>query len=41
LNKIINAVRYERQPDDPPIPLKETTNQMKNLECWFDAYGKE
>jgi GNAT superfamily N-acetyltransferase len=31
LNKIINAVRYERQPDDPPIPLEETTNQLKNL----------
>ncbi len=31
LNKIINTVRYERQPDDPPIPLEETTNQLKNL----------
>jgi GNAT superfamily N-acetyltransferase len=36
LNKIINAVRYERQPDDPPIPLKETTNQMKNLPSFVD-----
>lgn len=36
LNKIINTVRYERQPDDPPIPLEETTNQMKNLPTFVD-----
>ena len=36
LNKIINAVRYERQPDDPPIPLEETTNQLKNLPSFVD-----
>ncbi len=36
LNKIINTVRYERQPDDPPIPLEETTNQLKNLPSFVD-----
>ncbi len=36
LNKIINTVRYERQPDDPPLPLDETTNQMKNLPSFVD-----
>jgi len=35
-NKIINVVRKERQPDDPPIPLEETTNQMKNLPSFVD-----
>ncbi len=36
LNKIINTVRYERLPDDPPLPLDETTNQMKNLPSFVD-----
>ena len=36
LNKIINIVRKERQPDDPPLPLDETTNQMKNLPSFVD-----
>jgi len=36
LNKILNTVRKERQPDDPPIPLDETTNQMKNLPSFVD-----
>lgn len=36
LNKIINIVRFERQPDDPPIPLNETTNQIKNLPSFVD-----
>ena len=36
LNKIINTVRYERQPDDPPIPLEETTSQLKNLPSFVD-----
>ncbi len=36
LNKIINTIRKERQPDDPPIPLEETTNQMKNLPTFVD-----
>lgn len=36
LNTIINVVRYERQPDDPAIPLEETTNQMKNLPSFVD-----
>jgi len=35
-NKIINVVRKERQPDDPPIPLEETTNQLKNLPSFVD-----
>lgn len=35
-NKIMNVVRKERQPDDPPIPLEETTNQMKNLPSFVD-----
>lgn len=35
-NKIINVVRKERQPDDPPIPLEETTNQMKNLPSFVE-----
>ncbi|MBW6473281.1 MAG: GNAT family N-acetyltransferase [Anaerolineaceae bacterium] len=36
LNKIINIIRKERQPDDPPIPLEETTNQLKNLPSFVD-----
>jgi len=36
LNRILNTVRKERQPDDPPIPLVETTNQMKNLPSFVD-----
>jgi GNAT superfamily N-acetyltransferase len=36
LNKIINIVRKERQPDDPPIPFEETINQMKNLPSFVD-----
>ncbi|PKO05776.1 MAG: hypothetical protein CVU41_10160 [Chloroflexi bacterium HGW-Chloroflexi-3] len=36
MNKIINTVRFERQPDDPPIPLEETTNQMKSLPSFVD-----
>lgn len=35
-NKIINVVRKERHPDDPPIPLEETTIQMKNLPSFVD-----
>ena len=35
-NKVINVVRKERQPDDPPIPMEETTNQMKNLPSFVD-----
>ena len=36
LNGILNAVRKERQPDDPPVPMEETTNQMKNLPSFVD-----
>jgi mycothiol synthase len=36
LNSIINEVRKERQPDDPPIPVEETTSQMKNLPSFVD-----
>ena len=36
LNKLTNIFRFERQPDDPPIPLEETTNTYKNLPSFVD-----
>ncbi len=36
LNSILNTVRKERQPDDPPVPPEETTNQMKNMPSFVD-----
>lgn len=36
LNKLINIYRFERQADDPPIPLDETINTFKNLPDYLD-----
>lgn len=30
-NKHSNRMRHERLPDDPPIPVEETTQEMKNI----------
>lgn len=36
LNRHNNNIRYERLPDDPPIPLKEMIRQFQNLPPFVD-----
>jgi len=37
LNQHINAMRRERLPDDPPIPLAETIQSLQNIPPYVDA----
>lgn len=36
LNRIINRIRLERLPDDPPMPMQELVQQMRNLPDFVD-----
>ncbi len=37
LNRHINLIRHERQPDDPPIPLKESIQELHNIPSFVDV----
>jgi mycothiol synthase len=36
LNRHINLIRLERQPDDPPIPLEESIQELHNIPSYVD-----
>jgi mycothiol synthase len=36
LNRIINRIRLERLPNDPPMPMQELVQQMRNLPDFVD-----
>ena len=42
LNRHTNRMRLERLPDDPPIPLEETIQNLQNLPtlCRFSNVGR-
>lgn len=39
LNTFENALRAERLPDDPPLPLSETSQRWQNFPAFFDLAG--